>query len=344
MIDIYVRKAETTAANLETLTAGMVNAVTVRFNLSAEWTGLAITAVFTNGITTVDVLQEHWLTENTCAIPHEVLALPHRNVRVGLQGRRGNELVLPAVMCSLGKTLPGADPSDDPSVDPALPVYEQLRQTVSELPKSYAVRLQKNPHGQTAQGTLVRICFDDASTFPGGVSLHLYRCLRRKSRRYSWVHPANWSEQGENMARFGYGLIAQTPYACTNTADTLLYPPVPDWMPNNGYLQTEFPLNEENLQNGFYELSIGSFLLPLLKPTDKALGWNDMGFIGLGGSGLKAPLLFQFRLVADGRILSRIHDTLCIGMHRGNRAEGIGRFLDIQTPCLKTSCLYTAIR
>nr|DAE39119.1 MAG TPA: nucleoid-associated protein [Caudoviricetes sp.] len=116
----------------ELLTAGMAKAVTVEFEFTEDWAGLTKTAVFTNGKTTVDVLQSHW-QGNTVTIPAEVLTTAGRYVRVGVYGSNADGVALPTIWADLGKVRPGAEPSGDASTDPALPVWAQLQALIGDL-------------------------------------------------------------------------------------------------------------------------------------------------------------------------------------------------------------------
>lgn len=133
MITIHCSRAcAHLASPPELLTAGMSKAVTVQFVFSPEWDGLTKTAVFSNGKTTVDVLEANW-DGDTVPVPHEVLAVPGRHARVGVYGADESGVVLPTVWVSLGKVQPGADPSGDASADPSLPVWAQLQNQIGDL-------------------------------------------------------------------------------------------------------------------------------------------------------------------------------------------------------------------
>ena len=116
----------------ELLTAGMAKAVTVEFEFTEDWDGLTKTAVFTNGKTTVDVLQSRW-QGNTVTIPAEVLTTAGRYIRVGVYGTGADGVALPTIWADLGKVRPGAEPSGDASTDPALPVWAQLQALIGDL-------------------------------------------------------------------------------------------------------------------------------------------------------------------------------------------------------------------
>lgn len=116
------------AQRLEPLTSGMVGAK-VAFALSPDFDGLTVTAVFTNGAVTKDVLNPG----DECFIPPEVLETAGKTVKVGIYAVRGSELVIPTVYAPIGVVLPGADPSGDTSTSAALPVWAQIEAMIGSL-------------------------------------------------------------------------------------------------------------------------------------------------------------------------------------------------------------------
>lgn len=133
MIQVSIAKAWAMVSAPEPLTSGMADVVEVGFSFSPEWMGLAKTAVFTSGVATVDVPESAWRYGAAVRIPHEVLALPGRRVRVGVYGTDGARVVLPTVWAELGVVLEGVDPSGDPSTAPSLPVWAQLQGQMGDL-------------------------------------------------------------------------------------------------------------------------------------------------------------------------------------------------------------------
>ena len=112
----------------EPLTSGMVGQ-SIHFEYSHDFDGLTLTAVFTNGETTVAVLNPG----NQCVIPHEVLDTVGEVVKVGIYATRGDELVIPTVYATIGVVLKGADPSGDVSTEPTLPVWAQMQDMIGNL-------------------------------------------------------------------------------------------------------------------------------------------------------------------------------------------------------------------
>ena len=128
MIHVRYSKVNGRCMLREPLTSGMVGQ-TIEFEYSADFDGLTLTAVFTNGKTTVDVLNPG----NQCVIPHEVLDTVGTLVKVGIYAVRGNELVIPTIYAHIGVVLKGADPSGDVSIDPTLPIWAQTQALIGNL-------------------------------------------------------------------------------------------------------------------------------------------------------------------------------------------------------------------
>lgn len=128
MIKITANGVCARAQRLEPLTSGMVGAK-VAFALSPDFDGLTVTAVFTNGAVTKDVLNPG----DECFIPPEVLETAGKTVKVGIYAVRGSELVIPTVYAPIGVVLPGADPSGDTSTSAALPVWAQIEAMIGSL-------------------------------------------------------------------------------------------------------------------------------------------------------------------------------------------------------------------
>ena len=133
MIIVTCKKAcAETSCHRPLLTAGMSNAEIVHFVFSEEWDGLAKTAVFTDSVITVDVLQAQWNGDEV-AVPPDVTTTAGRRVRVGVYGTDGNGVALPTIWTELGTVHAGADPSGDSSTKPVLPVWAQLQEQIGDL-------------------------------------------------------------------------------------------------------------------------------------------------------------------------------------------------------------------
>ena len=128
MIKVIYNKVCGRCVQSEPLTSGMVGQP-IHFEYSHDFDGLAVTAVFTDGKNTVDVLNPG----NECIIPHEVLTTVGSMVKVGIYAVKGDELVIPTIYAHIGVVLKGADPSGDVSIDPTLPVWAQTQALIGNL-------------------------------------------------------------------------------------------------------------------------------------------------------------------------------------------------------------------
>lgn len=153
MIKVRYSKVNGRCMLREPLTSGMVGQ-TIHFEYSHDFDGLAITAVFTDGKNTVNVVNPG----NECIIPHEVLTTVGATVKVGIYAVRGDELVIPTVYATLGIVLNGADPSGDVSADPSLPVWAQIQEIIGNL----------NDLSTEAKNNLVAAINEAAQTGGGG--------------------------------------------------------------------------------------------------------------------------------------------------------------------------------
>ena len=128
MIKVIYNKTCGRCVQSEPLTSGMVGQP-IEFEYSADFDGLTLTAVFTNGKTTVDVLNPG----NQCVIPHEVLDTVGTLVKVGIYAVKGDKLVIPTIYATIGVVLKGADPSGDVSIDPTLHIWAQTQALIGNL-------------------------------------------------------------------------------------------------------------------------------------------------------------------------------------------------------------------
>ena len=156
MIKITANGVCARAQRLEPLTSGMVG-TKVAFALSPDFDGLTVTAVFTNGAVTKDVLNPG----DECFIPPEVLETAGKTVKVGIYAVRGAELVIPTVYAPIGVVLPGADPSGDTSTSATLPVWAQIEAMIGSL----------DDLTTEAKNNLVAAINEAAQTGGGGASI-----------------------------------------------------------------------------------------------------------------------------------------------------------------------------
>ena len=128
MIKVRYSKVNGRCMLREPLTSGMVGQP-IHFEYSHDFNGLAITAVFTDGKNTVNVVNPG----NECIIPHEVLTTVGATVKVGIYAVRGDELVIPTVYATIGIVLRGANPNEGSSGSPTIPMWSQIQEIIGDL-------------------------------------------------------------------------------------------------------------------------------------------------------------------------------------------------------------------
>lgn len=108
----------------EPVTSGSVNAYAARFEFSEDWAGLNKTAVFQAGCASREVLLG---SSGACVVPWEVLRVPGYQLKAGVYGNHGGEVVLPTVWADLGVILEGVPAGGSPPPSPELWEQELAR-------------------------------------------------------------------------------------------------------------------------------------------------------------------------------------------------------------------------
>lgn len=121
MFKLYANKNQLTVRQREPLTSGSVNAYTALFEFSDDWTGMARVAVFQSAAgPPVPVLLDE---TGICTIPWETLTKPYVQLKVGVRGTIGSEIVLTTIWANLGTILDGVSGGGNP--DPTPDLWEQ---------------------------------------------------------------------------------------------------------------------------------------------------------------------------------------------------------------------------
>lgn len=125
MIEVKVRNADACTVKSETMTRGRVGAM-IHFNFSEEWEGLDRVAVFSNGVTDIDV----YLESDTVPVPPEMFREAGRSVKVGVRGDHieGDvvTVVIPTVYTLLGTVFNGTDISGNAPADITPSLADQI--------------------------------------------------------------------------------------------------------------------------------------------------------------------------------------------------------------------------
>lgn len=124
MFQLFAEKNKLAVLEREPVTSGSVNAYAARFEFSEGWEGLNKTAVFQAGCASREVLLG---PEGACVVPWEVLRFPGYQLKAGVYGKQGGEVVLPTVWADLGVILEGVPAGGSPPPSPELWEQELAR-------------------------------------------------------------------------------------------------------------------------------------------------------------------------------------------------------------------------
>lgn len=187
LVTISIGKADVTCPDKVLLTSGMVNAVQVLFEFSKEWEGFNKIAVFSNGVTSVDIALD---SEGKCHIPHEILAAAGRDVSVGIYGSKGegdDYVAIPTVKCSLGKVVEGVNPSGEEPSEPTPTIWDNLK---NQLDKKY-ITAEGAPDSRT-EGAVGCLYMDTTSG-------EVYKCVAVNEGTYTWESVGNQGADSNNV-------------------------------------------------------------------------------------------------------------------------------------------------
>lgn len=110
MFVMYADKNKPAVRRRESVTSGSVSVYTARFEFSPDWEGMERVAVFKAGTVSRSILLDE---TNTCDVPWEVLKTPGVQLRVGVYGTQGGDVVLPTGWADMGKILEGVSLGGD---------------------------------------------------------------------------------------------------------------------------------------------------------------------------------------------------------------------------------------
>lgn len=122
MITVKANSRDARYTSDDLITSGSVG-IPARFELSEDYDGLSVVAVFEGSGESIDVA----LTGScACVVPHEVVAQAGGHLRIGVYGRNGEgTVVIPTVWTEAKRILQGTEPS---GVDPSQPTPDWTAQ------------------------------------------------------------------------------------------------------------------------------------------------------------------------------------------------------------------------
>lgn len=148
MISVRVLNRKASAIPRWPITSGSVG-LPVEFIFSSEWDELTKTAIFRGSDVAIDVV----LTDDTCVVPWEALAVAGGDLYIGVYGSNGEDVVIPTVWCNAGYIEEGAMRSE---VDPADP-------TPSWADQVQAIAQQALDLAQSATGAVYPVTYDETT-------------------------------------------------------------------------------------------------------------------------------------------------------------------------------------
>ena len=164
--------------------------------------------------------------------------------------------------------------------------------------------LLKNKKSKIENQTLQIYCYNLKPNTTYTIHLYTLQKNRGNSSRY-WRHPANTSAGRKQGEYSGYAnFVEEAGHIGVEI------PSIPDWMPRDGVLQTEWQFTTgvgEYIK--IYELKLNEWLLDLLKPTSDG-SWTMIGVSSKNNR--KTGRLFQFRIAEKGGAVGATNNTLCL--------------------------------
>lgn len=83
------------------------------------------------------------------------------------------------------------------------------------------------------------------------------------TRKMTYKHPTNWDSETTNIAKLGYGVFANKRMKYQGD---WIWDDVPTFMYHNGYVQTEYEITEQHINQGYMDIDVGKEFLQLLIP------------------------------------------------------------------------------
>lgn len=289
------------------------------FDLDEEWENVGLkTARFSYNGTYIDRV----FTGDSCPVP--VISGTY-SIKIGVFA--GNlKTTTPAYVPAKKSILC----EDGFPADPEPSVYEQLMEQIARL--SAGTNMCYTTLEKLNGDLIVRLHGTKDLDLTGAqlrVSYFVQNRNRYKnhdSRSGYWRQPDNYDIK-DSPYRWGYAQL-EGEEICSGNDNSVgkYYPTVPSWMPNDGYMQTVFEIDSGIADDGFLEINLQTWLLPLLKPNT-AGQWQRMGLFGLQKTG-KSAIHIRFDLYdKDGVLLGECKNVLHVGANRS-------KTLSIEGPAL----------
>lgn len=199
-------------------------------------------------------------------------------------------------------------------------IVSAVNKCLSKIDNSeYSSQAQKMIKLKYRSGNLKILLYGFDKNDVGG-KICLMRTKRKGNKGYS--HPANLVEKdGSNMG-LGYAIVAGKKPGAGGHFE--YFPEVPSWMPNNGFVQTEWTVTDDILKKGYIEIPLLSDWRSMLCCTevDNEIYWSQI--IGCSTYGTHVnernkngamKFKFAFKPVSNDNIfIAMSSDTLYFGL------------------------------
>lgn len=123
----------------------------------------------------------------------------------------------------------------------------------------------------------IRVMIDGAELLDDedDVILQLWICSRKHGTAHHWWHPGQTGSPTK-ATKIGYAMIAGDLIYPNRPLETDRFPAIPSWMPNNGYMKTEISVSAQDLKNGYVDIDVSKYFLPMVKPKSTVWRYKDV--------------------------------------------------------------------
>lgn len=166
-----------------------------------------------------------------------------------------------------------------------------------------------------------------------GKKIQLFRTTHHTSKGFK--HPET----------YGYGVVAER---VRPSKELPKYPEVPWWMPNDGFIQTEWTITQEMISNGYFEIDWTYDWVSLVIPhrTYNNSGWTWLENASIyGTAGGRGSVKMKFGLVNNGTLQFLSTGTLYLGTCYAYQCEFLLKYNEAEDYyTLNTKKIYKAVK
>lgn len=244
-----------------------------------------------------------------CTIPNVILQSSQKIYCYAVKENSDGEETVSTTVFSVNKRN---RPDDYVYTEPERLAFKELEQRIDDIEnlESPYTTISKSKKG------IITVHLHNAKSDD---TVYLYTCSRRGGNKYGeWYHPDNYDSTSEDPLFLGYSTIAGKAVD-PDRYPSLMFDDVPEFMPNDGKLQTEWVNHKKPLDFKQFQLDLKKWILPLLKPISRDYKWHyaedeDLYSTLMGVNSVrKAPKLFKFCIVGENGTVYPCRNTLAVG-------------------------------